>query len=147
MYTLLDPLFLREVFAGDAGWQGYSVARWDLAGPQRRGGPPNPAAASTDTGPAPDRGRGPAPARGGSLKVVTTHMKAGYLRKNGVPYSENARVTEYFDRHNEANGDQWFTVTTIVDDAKYLNEPFITSSHFKREADGAKWRPTPCTAR
>jgi len=133
--------------AGDAGWQGYSVARWDLAGPQRRGGPPNPAAASTDAGPAADRGRGPAPARGGSLKVVTTHMKAGYLRKNGVPYSENARVTEYFDRHNEANGDQWFTVTTIVDDAKYLNEPFITSSHFKREADGAKWRPTPCTAR
>ena len=38
-----------------------------------------------------------APRRGGSLTVVTTNMRAGYLRKNGVPYSENATVTEYFD--------------------------------------------------
>ena len=132
--------------AGDAGWQGYSIARWEFAGPQRRGGPPQGQAAPG----APDgRGRGGAgtpPARGGSLKVVTTRAKAGYLRKNGVPYSATASVTEYFDRHNEPNGDQWFTVTTIVDDPTYLTEPFITSTHFKKEADGAKWRPTPCTA-
>jgi hypothetical protein len=111
-----------------ASWQGFSTARWEIAGPQRRGG----STAAT--------------ARGGSLKVVTTHMKAGYLRKNGVPYSENALVTEYFDRHTEPNGDQWFTVTTIVDDPKYLAEPFITSSHFKKEANGAKWRATACSA-
>jgi len=74
-------------------------------------------------------------------------MKSGYLRKNGVPYSDAATVTEYFDRHKEANGDQWLTVTTIVDDAKYLNQPFVTTSHFKQESDGSKWRPTPCTAR
>ena len=73
-------------------------------------------------------------------------MKAGYLRKNGVPYSENAVLTEYFDRHTETNGDEWFTVTTIVDDSKNLNQPFITSSSFKKEPDAAKWRPTPCTA-
>ncbi len=145
--------------AGDAGWQGYSVARWEMAGPQRRGGgfglrgdapapenapgqrPADPAGADGR-----GRGRGMPMVRGGSLKVVTTHMKAGYLRKNGVPYSENAVVTEYFDRHTEPNGDQWFTVTTIVDDPKYLTEPFITSSHFKKEASGTKWRPTPCTA-
>ena len=60
--------------------------------------------------------------RYGSLKVVTTKMKPGYLRKNGVPYSENATVTEYFDRHKESNGDQWLTVTTLVDDPKYLNQ-------------------------
>jgi hypothetical protein len=120
--------------SGDAGWQGYSVARWQIAGPQRRGG-------------APGRGRGaPAPPRGGALKVVTSRMKAGYLRKNGVPYSEKAIVTEYFDRHSEPNGDQWFTVTTIVEDPTYLDEPFITSSHFKREPDGAKWHPTACSA-
>jgi len=59
--------------------------------------------------------------------------------------SENAVVTEYFDRHNELNGDQWFTVTTVVDDAKYLQQPFITSTHFKKESD-AKWRQMPCTA-
>ena len=85
--------------------------------------------------------------RYGSLKVITTKMKPGYLRKNGVPYSENATVTEYFDRHKESNGDQWLTVTTIVEDPKYLNQPFITSSHFKKEPDGSKWRPTPCAAR
>ena len=118
--------------AGDLGWQGFSLARWQLAGPQRRGGPAG-------------RGRG-APPKGGTLKVVTTHMKAGYLRKNGVPYSENATVTEYFDRHSEPNGDQWFTVTTVVDDPTYLDDAFITSSSFKKEPDGAKWHPTPCIA-
>jgi hypothetical protein len=127
--------------AGDGGWQGYSAARWEIAGPQRRGG-------GAAAAPAPEaRGRGASAPRFGSLKVVTTHMRAGYLRRNGVPYSENAVVTEFFDRHSEANGDEWFTVTTIVDDSKYLTEPFITSSHFKREANGDKWRPSPCTAR
>jgi len=92
------------------------------------------------------RGRGAPAPRGGSLKVVTSHMKAGYLRKNGVPYSENAVVTEYFDRHNEPNGDQWFTVTTIVDDPTYLDQPFVTSTHFKKEPDAAKWHPTACSA-
>jgi len=118
--------------AGDGGWQGSSVARWQVAGPQRRGGA--------------GRGRGAAPPPGGSLKVVTTRMRAGYLRKNGVPYSDKAIVTEYFDRHSEPNGDQWFTVTTIVEDPTYLDDAFITSSHFKKEPDGAKWHPTPCTA-
>ena len=42
------------------------------------------------------RRRGGPPA-GGSLTVVTRNMRAGYLRKNGVPYSANATVTEYFD--------------------------------------------------
>jgi hypothetical protein len=113
--------------SGDAGWQGYSAATWEIAG-------------------AGERGAAPAQPRFGTLKVVTSHMTPGYLRKNGVPYSENAVVTEYFDRHNETNGDQWFTVTTIVDDPKYLQQPFITSTHFKKEPDGAKWRPTACTA-
>jgi hypothetical protein len=148
---------------GDAGWQGHSVAEWEMAGaPQRGGGggggggvvvPGRGAqgAAPPAGGPGaggrgePGRGGPPAP-QGGSLKVVTTHLKPGYLRKNGVPYSEHTVVTEYFDRHNEPNGDQWFTVTTIVEDPKYLQQPFITSSHFKKERDGSKWRPTACTA-
>ncbi len=55
----------------------------------------------------------------------------------GVPYSANAVVTEYWDTPpKEANGDQWLIVTTIVEDPMYLNQPFITSSHFKKEADG-----------
>jgi hypothetical protein len=156
--------------AGEAGWQGYSAAAWEMAGGPPRGGggggrgvittrgvaPGGDDAAAGDPDPGGGRGgagrggaaRGgpPAPPQGGSLKVVTTHLKAGYLRKNGVPYSEGTTLTEYYDRHNEPNGDQWFTVTTIVDDPKYLQQPFITSTHFKKEPDGAKWRPTPCTA-
>jgi len=81
------------------------------------------------------------------LKVETTRLKEGYLRKNGVPYSENTVVTEYFDRHDETDGTNWFTVTTIVHDLKYLAQDFITSTHFKKEADASKWFPSPCKAK
>jgi hypothetical protein len=79
----------------------------------------------------------------GSLRAVTTQLTPGYLRKNGVPYSQNAVVTEYYDRHSDF-GDEWITITTIVEDPQYLTQPFITSTHFKKEADGSKWNPTPC---
>jgi hypothetical protein len=108
-------------------WQGYSVATWDgLRPPGRRGGA--------------------APA-GGSLKVVTTDMKPGYLRKNGVPYSGNAELTEYYDRTNEPNGDSWLIVTTIVHDPANLFQDFVTSTHFKMEKDGAKFSPSACEAK
>jgi hypothetical protein len=111
-----------------ASWQGYSDASWDgLRPPPRRGG-------------------GAAPA-GGSLKVVTTNMKAGYLRKNGVPYSGTTVLTEYFDRTNEPNGDSWLIVTTIVHDPANLYQDFVTSTHFKMEKDGAKWSPSACEAK
>ena len=80
---------------------------------------------------------------GGGMKVVTTQLSPGYLRKNGVPYGENTVVTEYFDRHADF-GSEWFTVTTIVEDSQYLAQPFITSTHFKKEPDGSKWNPTAC---
>lgn len=83
---------------------------------------------------------------GQSLEVVTDNLLAGYLRRNGVPYSENAVVTEFFDRH-AAYGDEWLTVTTVVDDPTYLRQEFITSSSFKRLADAASWNPTPCEER
>jgi len=82
-----------------------------------------------------------------SLKVATTNLRSGYLRKNGVPYSENAAVTEYFDIAPLPNGGQLLLVTSIVDDPQYLRQPFTVSSQFKKEADGSKWDPTPCTAR
>jgi hypothetical protein len=142
---------------GDPSWQGYSAAAWELAGGgggfggggRGAGAAPAPApAGGTVAPPAGGQGRDGrgAPPRGGSLKATTTRLKEGYLRKNGVPYSENAVVTEYFDRHTESNGDEWFTVTTIVDDPKYLGQSFITSTHFKKEADASKWYPTPCKA-
>ena len=81
-----------------------------------------------------------------SLGVVTTNMRAGYLRRNGVPYSENASVTEHFDVAPYPDGGQVLIVTTIVDDPQYLQRSFIVSSHFKKERDGSRWSPTPCSA-
>jgi hypothetical protein len=108
--------------------QGYSVAEWEIAGAGGRGG----------------RGGPPPGPRRGSLKVTTTMLSAGWLRKNGAPYSENASLTEYYDRFTAPDGEEWFAVTTIVSDPKYLNTDFVTSTHFKKEADGSKWSPKPC---
>ena len=100
-------------------WQGYSAASWEGQGPQGQ------------------------PAEG-YLKVMTNHLRAGYVRKNGVPYSANAALEEYFDSFKEINGDIWLVVTTIVTDPQYFLEPFVTSTHFKKLPNAAGWDPTPC---
>jgi hypothetical protein len=85
--------------------------------------------------------------QGAALKVATINLSAGYLRRNGIPYSENAAVTEYFDVAPHPSGGQVLLVTTIVDDPLYLQQSFIVSSQFKKEADASRWDPTPCTVR
>jgi hypothetical protein len=110
---------------GERTWQGYSTAQWERPVPARGAPPPT----------------------GGSLKVVTTNLRSGYLRKNGVPYSEGALVSEYFDVAELPGGARVLLVTTVVEDPKYLQVPYIVSSQFKKESDGSKWDPTPCTAR
>jgi hypothetical protein len=84
------------------------------------------------------------PPPGGSLKVTTTNLSAGWLRRNGVPYSERATLTEYFDQFKAPNGVEWLVVTTIVEDPTYLTGRFVTSSHFRREPNASKWSPKPC---
>ncbi len=86
----------------------------------------------------------PPPPPSYALKVVTNGLLAGYLRTNGVPYSDRTTVTEYFDTLTHRGGQEWLVVTTVVDDPVYLQQPFITTTHFKKEADGSRWRPTPC---
>ena len=109
-------------------WQGESVAEWEFAG-GRRGGR-----------------EGAAPS--GDLKVVTTRMRPGYLQKNGVPYSANAVLTEYFARTVEANGDSWLILTAVVEDPQYLTGRFVRSTHYKRlPGNNSTWEPEPCTAR
>jgi len=63
--------------AREPTWQGNSTASWEMVG-ATRGRPPT----------------------GGSLEVVTTGMKSGYVRWNGVPHSEDALITEHYDRHS-----------------------------------------------
>tara|TARA_R110000824_G_scaffold336_1_gene1686 strand:- start:107722 stop:108507 length:786 start_codon:yes stop_codon:yes gene_type:complete len=79
----------------------------------------------------------------GTLVVETDNVMEGYLRKNGIPYSEEATIKEYFVRHDDF-GYSWFTVTTIVEDPVYLSRSFITSTHFRKEPNGNNWNPSPC---
>jgi len=74
-------------------------------------------------------------------------LRAGYLRKNGVPYSESTVLREYFDLSTERNGDTWFVVTTIVEDPTNLTQPFVTSTNFKKQPDAGGFAPAPCSVR
>jgi hypothetical protein len=122
--------FDRAASPGARSLQGHSLAEWEPIGgpPVLRNG----------------RAIGAPPPQGGTLKVVTTNMGEGWLRKNGVAYSESATLLEYWDRVAFPNGDVWLIVTSVVSDPRYLLNDYTTSTHFKREADGSKWKPTPC---
>jgi hypothetical protein len=140
---------LRFIASNDAAastrtLQGSSVASWLFAGGRGggRGGPAPPAGAPGGRGVALAPGRG-GPGSG-SLRVVTTNLLPGWFRRNGLPYSGDAVLTEYFDRFRSTNGDEWFVVTTILSDTTYLQQEYVTSSHFKKETDGSKWSPTSC---
>ena len=102
-------------------WQGVSQASWDAVAVGRGGGQVN-----------------------GSLKIVTTKLKPGFLRKNGAPYSANTTLTEYFDRIDEPSGNSYLVVTTTVEDPTYLSAPYLTSVHFRRQPDATGWKPTTC---
>jgi hypothetical protein len=106
----------RTAKPGPPSWQGDSAATWEPG------------------------------SKGGSLRVVTTNLRMGYLRKNGVPYSDRATVTEHFDLAPLAGNGQLLLITTVVTDPVYLNAPYVVSPHFKKEPDGSKWDPTPCSA-
>ena len=117
-------------------WQGVSSASWD-----------RPRAAIATGFGGLDFGFEPPPPPGGSLKVVTTKMRPGYLRKNGVPYGAGTVMTEYFDRFDLPGGDALLLVISEVNDPEYLAQPFWTSTHFKKQNDASGWNPTPCASR
>jgi hypothetical protein len=119
-------------------WQGQSLASWETVA-EGQGIAPAGGGGGGGRG-----GANPAVQLSGSLKVVTTDMRPGYLRRNGVPYSGSAILTEFFDRTEEPNGDAWLIVTSTLEDPTYLTQPLMTSTHFKREPDGSKWHPRPC---
>jgi hypothetical protein len=108
-----------------ASWQGYSRTAWEVAGARGTAGTP----------------------REGQLKVETTRLRPGYLRKNGVPYSGNALLTEYFVVLTDDDGSQYLAVTTMLEDPQYLTQPWVRTSQFKKQSNAAGWNPTPCSAR
>jgi hypothetical protein len=109
---------------GDPTWQGFSVAEWENAA-GARGGP-----------------------RTGNMKVVTTHMKSGYVRLNGVPYSANAVLTEWWDMVTTPDKETLLNITTEVNDPQYLSGgPFVVTTFFKKLPDGVRFKPEPCATR
>lgn len=101
-------------------WEGLSHAEWDMT----------------------PGGRGMAMT--GSLRIVTTRLRPGFLRSNGVPYSGNTTLTEYFDRVDLPDGNSYLVVTTTVEDPVNLTAPYLTSVHFKKQPDAEGWKPTSC---
>ena len=125
-------------------WQGYSAASWGGNTPRdRRDG---------QGGPVQDKDGKLVVTQGQEkpadyLKVVTTRLRPGYLQKNGVPYSANALVEEYFDTFTDPySKNKWLVVTTMVTDPQYLIEPLLMHAHFKKLPDATGWDPTPCSA-
>jgi hypothetical protein len=123
--TFLPPQVQKvEPPAGvEPSWQGYSMASWTIMG-----------------------GSGNFE-RGGSVKVVTTHLKPGYYWKNGMPYTGNAALTEYFRVMELPDRSRWIRFTQIVDDPEYLTQPWIVNYAFKKLPDGSKWNPTSCSVK
>ena len=117
MQTRLFHFDQREA-QGARSWQGWSYARWEMSGSTRQG----------------------------ALHVDTSNLRAGYLRKNGVPFSENAFMTEYYNLIVEEDGNQYLVIQTYVEDTRYLNTHFVRTLQFKREPDGSKRAPVPGTA-
>jgi hypothetical protein len=68
---------------------------------------------------------------GDMLVVRTTHLKHGWVRRNGVPMSDRATMTEYFVRFGEI-----IQHTVVLVDPVYLTEPLVKSQEFVRSARG-----------
>jgi hypothetical protein len=121
--------------AGERTWQGFSRAEWELPGGGGRGGRGG-------------RGRGGDQGRpGSSARVVTTHMRPGYYRRNGIPYGANATMTEWFTTVTEPDGNSYLLVTKILEDPEYMSAPYVRTVQFKKQSDATGWNPTPCSVR
>ncbi len=76
---------------------------------------------------------------GQSLTVTITHLKEGYLRRNGLPRSDKATIVEHWTRHGD-----YLTVTVIMNDPVYLAEPFVRSTDYRLALNGLV-APYPCS--
>ena len=106
------------------------LARWDLPGFGGRG-----------------RGQARGGARVGQLRVTTTHLRPGYVRRNGVPYGANATLTEYFVHLVDRGGQEYLAMTSMLDDPTYFQPAYIKTYEFKKQRDDSGWNPTACSAK
>ena len=76
--------------------------------------------------------------------MVTTNLAPGYIRPNGVPYSDKTTLKEFIDTFTLPEDGSWLIVTTVINDPEYLTQEFVLSTQFKKETDASKWSPRPC---
>src|SRR5437867_1184816 len=62
---------------------------------------------------------------GNTLKVTTTHLKDGYLRRGGPQTSDMYTMTEFLTRHGDI-----LTIVQVVDDPIYMDEPYVESTTY-----------------
>jgi len=62
---------------------------------------------------------------GNTLKITTTHLKDGYLKRGGPQTSDLYSMTEYLTRHDDI-----LTIISVVDDPVYQDEPFVQSTTY-----------------
>jgi hypothetical protein len=77
---------------------------------------------------------------GDMLTVTTTHLKTGWIRRNGIPRSDRATLTEHWIRHGD-----YLTLVSIVTDPAYLTEPFIRTTNWVLDPR-QQIAPYPCEA-
>ncbi len=81
---------------------------------------------------------------GGNLKAYTRNLMPAFLQRNGVPYSDQTTIEDYYKVIDAPNGDRWLIITSVVSDPVYLRQNWITSTNFKYEANGDNWDPIDC---
>jgi hypothetical protein len=77
---------------------------------------------------------------GDTLVVETTHLKAGWMRRNGLPLSDRATMTDRFYRHGD-----YITHVMMIEDPVYLTEPLVKTNGFQLMPAGTI-NPYPCEA-
>jgi hypothetical protein len=77
---------------------------------------------------------------GDMLTVTTTHLKMGWIRRNGIPRSDKATLTEHFVRHGD-----YLTLIAVINDPVYLTEPFVRTTNWVNDPRQII-APYPCQA-
>lgn len=115
-----------------ASWQGYSTAVWQT----HYVPPPNVFRAEIQP---------PKPPPWGTIKVTTTRMLPGLIRKNGVPYSGQSSLVEYWEDQKGPTQAEYLIVSAVLTDPVYLRDGYYYTANFQREPNADKWDPTSCS--
>ena len=139
-------LHFSDAAPGAASLQGDSKAQWLTPAPTfgfgggfgggGGGGPGGPGGPGAGAASSPQYG---------VLRVSTTNLLAGLLRKNGVPYSDKTTLLEDWMLNSLPDGADYLTVSILIRDPVYLRGDYYLAPVFVRESDASKWQPAPCT--